>query len=70
LTSFGDGQVVLEVLAHEPRAGLAPVVVTDSSGVRMVPVRKAVARRGIGDEADAQFAQCREHAVLGVAGPQ
>ena len=36
----------------------------------MVPVREALAERGIRHEADAEFAQQRQHLGLVVAGPQ
>ena len=65
-----DGQVALEVLAGEAGVGLAPVVVGDVVGGTDLAGEETVAKRGVGDEADAQPAQQRQQFGLGVAGPQ
>ena len=52
-----DAQVALEILPGEARVRLAPVVVGDVVDGADLAGEEAVAERGIGDEADAQFAQ-------------
>src|SRR3954453_18944624 len=50
LDFVGDAQVVLEVLAHEARAGLAPVIFCEIVQRSDVPGEEAVAERRIRDE--------------------
>jgi len=59
LNLVDDGQVALEVLPGEAGVGLAPVVVGDVVGGADLAGEEAVAKRGVGDEADAQPAQQR-----------
>src|SRR6266536_3355709 len=51
-------------------AGVAPVVLGDVLGGADLAGQKAVAERGVRDEADTEAAQQREQFGLGVAGPQ
>ena len=65
-----DREVAGEVLAGEPRVGLAPVVVGEVVDGADLAGEQAVAERGVRDEPDAELTQQREDLGLDVAGPQ
>ena len=60
----------LEVLAGEPRVGLAPVVIGEVVHGADPPGQQAVAERGVGNEPDTEPAQQRQDFGLDVAGPE
>src|SRR5215218_8962358 len=65
-----DAQVALEVLAGEPRVGLAPVVIGEVVHGADPPSQQAMAERRVGNEPDPEPAQQRQDFGLDVAGPE
>ena len=62
-----SSHVALGVLAAEARLGAPPVVGVELVGRAEAAGEEAAAERGVGDEADAELAQRRQHLVLDVA---
>src|SRR5215207_4918221 len=65
-----DAQVALEVLAGEPRVGLAPVVIGEVVHGADPPGQQAMAERRVGNEPGPEPAQERQDFDLEVAGPE
>src|SRR6201999_488454 len=67
---ISDGEVALEVLAGEPRVGGAEVGGVELVGRADGASQETLAERRVRHEADAEFAQQRQHLGLLVARPQ